>query len=129
MDSRHYDLLGRVECVDFFDWKRFAASGRIQYPSKVPIKKKPPATESQGASFSRTVSAHGAVKPQFLLSMIYFGKPVPTFPDHALVGEFAADDVAEQIPLLALEAHHLKLLDRGEVGCCGVDLHARQQGV
>jgi hypothetical protein len=32
------------------------------------------------------------------------------------MAEFAADHVPEQIPLLALEAHHLKLLDRREVG-------------
>src|ERR1700688_991682 len=32
------------------------------------------------------------------------------------MAEFAADDVAEQLPFLALEPLHLKLLDRGEVG-------------
>src|SRR5260370_22469216 len=37
-------------------------------------------------------------------------------PLQALVAEFAADDVAEQLPFLALEPLHLKLLDRGEIG-------------
>src|SRR6266403_3846912 len=45
------------------------------------------------------------------------------------VAEFAADDVPEQFPFLALEPHHLKLLDRGEVGRRGADRHAGQQGV
>jgi len=30
--------------------------------------------------------------------------------------DVAADDVAEQLPLLALELHQLKLADRGEIG-------------
>ncbi|MEH2520564.1 hypothetical protein V1279_006137 [Bradyrhizobium sp. AZCC 1610] len=30
--------------------------------------------------------------------------------------EFAIDDFTEHIPSLALEAHHLKLLDRREAG-------------
>ena len=34
----------------------------------------------------------------------------------------AADDVAEQVPVVALEAHHLKLLDRGEIVGRGVNL-------
>src|SRR6266436_5482576 len=79
----------------------------IEYLLRVPIKKKPPATGSQGASFSRRSWQ----------------------PLRALVAEFAADDVAEQLPFLALEPLHLKLLDRGEVGRRGVDRHAGQQGV
>src|SRR5229473_8648286 len=77
----------------FFDWKRLSASVRIEYPSKVPIKKKPPAIRSQGASFSRT-------------------RPGRRPSGGTLVAEIAAEDVAEQVPLLALEAHHLKLFDR-----------------
>src|SRR5437016_3911542 len=50
-------------------------------------------------------------------------------PLQGLVAEFAANDVAEQLPFLALEPLHLKLLDRGEVGRRGVDRHAGQQGV
>src|SRR4029077_16668725 len=46
-----------------------------------------------------------------------------------LVAQVAADDVAEQVPLVALEAHHLKLLDRVEVGGAGGDLDAGQQRV
>lgn len=38
------------------------------------------------------------------------------------MGRVAADDVAEQIPLLALESHHLQLADGCEVGGAGVDL-------
>src|SRR6476646_1675412 len=83
-----------VERVLFSDWKRFLAPARIQYLLPVAIKKKPPATKSKGALFSRT----------------WLGTL------QALVAEFAADDVAEQLPFLALEPHHLKLLDRGEVG-------------
>src|SRR6185503_6675670 len=41
----------------------------------------------------------------------------------------AAQDVAERLPLLALEALHLQLADRGEVVRSGVDLDAGQQGV
>src|ERR1019366_9684696 len=55
LDSRHFDLPDLVECVNFFDWKRFLAPVRIEYPSRVAIKKKPPATGAQGALFSRTV--------------------------------------------------------------------------
>jgi hypothetical protein len=54
MDSRHFDLPDLIECVDFFDWERFSAPSGIEYLLQVPIKKKPPATGSQGASFSRT---------------------------------------------------------------------------
>jgi hypothetical protein len=32
------------------------------------------------------------------------------------MAELAADDFTEHIPSLTLEAHHLKLLDRREVG-------------
>src|SRR5882724_6034934 len=41
-----------VECV-LFDWKRFSALALIEYLLQVPIKKKPPATRSQRALFSR----------------------------------------------------------------------------
>src|SRR6476660_5794343 len=75
--------------------------------SRCPSRKRPPATRSKGALFSRT----------------WLGTL------QALVAELAADDVAEQVPFLALEPHHLKLLDRGEVGRCGADRHAGQQGV
>src|SRR4029077_1364281 len=33
---------------------------------------------------------------------------------------------AEQVPALALEAHHLQLLERGEIGRAGLDPGARQ---
>src|SRR5215213_2358658 len=41
--------------------------------------------------------------------------------------DVAADHVAEQIPLVALELHQLKLRDRSEIGSAGVDFNARQQ--
>jgi hypothetical protein len=41
----------------FFDWKRFLALAGIEYLLWVPIKKKPPATRSQEALFSRIGSA------------------------------------------------------------------------
>src|ERR1035437_4243112 len=61
-------------------------------------------------------------------------KPTGThFADRALAGRpgnlsaanVAVDDLAEQVPLLALEFHQLKLGDRGEVGSTGGDLDAR----
>src|ERR1700680_4502180 len=70
MDSRHFDLPDLVECVSFFDWERFFAPGRIQYLPQEPFNKKPPATASQGASFSRTAigSRTREVDPQLLRS-------------------------------------------------------------
>src|SRR3977135_1571329 len=44
-----------------------------------------------------------------------------------LAPDIAADDVAEQVPFLALELHQLKLADRGEIGRAGVDHDAGQQ--
>src|ERR1700730_5241640 len=44
-----------------------------------------------------------------------------------LAADVAGDDVAEQLPLLALEPLQLKLADRGEISRAGVDHHARQQ--
>src|ERR1019366_3977446 len=44
-----------------------------------------------------------------------------------LAADVAADDIAEQLPPLALEALQLKLADRGEDGRRGVDLDAGQQ--
>src|ERR1700676_4409721 len=41
--------------------------------------------------------------------------------------DVAADHVAEQLPLLALELHQLKLVDRGEIGRRGIDHDAREQ--
>jgi len=38
----------------------------------------------------------------------------------------AAHDRSEQFPALALELHHLKLFERGEIGRAGLDLGARQ---
>src|SRR6476660_9774493 len=75
--------------------------------SRSPSRKRPPATRSEGALFSRTRLGTR----------------------QALVAELAADDVTEQLPFLALEPLHLKLIDRGEVGRRGVDRDARQQGV
>lgn len=40
--------------------------------------------------------------------------------------DLAGDDVTEQLPLLALEAHELQLVDRGEIGRRGVDRDAGQ---
>src|SRR6202049_1865290 len=59
-----------VECVNFFDWERFSAPRRIQYLPQEPFNKKPPATASQGASFSRTAigSRTREVDPQLLRS-------------------------------------------------------------
>src|SRR6266852_3378973 len=41
--------------------------------------------------------------------------------------DIAADDIAEQVPGLALEFHQLKLGDRGEVSGAGINFDARQQ--
>src|SRR6266567_2214888 len=41
--------------------------------------------------------------------------------------DVAADDVAEQLPGIALEPHELQLRKRGKVGGAGVDLDAGQQ--
>jgi hypothetical protein len=49
MDSRHLDLLGRLN-VSFFDWERFLAPGGIEYLVKPPGKKKPPATSVAGGA-------------------------------------------------------------------------------
>src|SRR6266581_1044663 len=43
-----------------------------------------------GSGSARTISAKGIAVFQ-LLSMILFGKPVPTFPDHARGGRHHAD--------------------------------------
>src|SRR3984957_12107161 len=45
----------------------------------------------------------------------------------ASAADVAGDDLAEQIPFLALEFLQLELGDRGEVGGAGVNLDARQQ--
>src|SRR5439155_26293547 len=47
----------------------------------------------------------------------------------SLRGDVAADDLAEQFPLLALEELHLELGNRREIGRAGVDLDAWQQRV
>src|SRR5215472_13417824 len=41
--------------------------------------------------------------------------------------DVAGNDVAEQLPLLALEPHQLKLADRSEIGGPGVDVDPGQQ--
>jgi hypothetical protein len=42
----HLDLPGLgCEGVVFFDWERFPAPADIEYPSPIPGKKKPPATD------------------------------------------------------------------------------------
>src|ERR1700681_3833383 len=46
---------------------------------------------------------------------------------HALPADLATDDIAEQFPTLALEFPELKLLDRSEVSCAGVDCDAGQK--
>src|ERR1700712_3175718 len=43
------------------------------------------------------------------------------------VAEFAADDVAEQLPAVALELHQLQLFDRLEIVGTGGQRDARQQ--
>src|SRR3954452_19241077 len=48
-------------------------------------------------------------------------------PEGASAADVAADDLTEQVPLVALELHQLKLRDRSEVGRAGVDLDAGQQ--
>src|SRR6185369_8175231 len=100
-----------------FGWKHFSAPGGIQYLLRGTINKKPPARVSPRGLFSRTLRVNGPMKQ--------FGRRLELF----LVAEFAADDIAEQFPLLALEPHHLKLLDWGKIGGTGVDLDAREQGV
>src|SRR5258708_12660002 len=42
----------------------------------------------------------------------------------ASAADIGADDVAEQVPLLAVEFHQLKLADRREIIRAGVDLDA-----
>src|ERR1700674_350001 len=44
-----------------------------------------------------------------------------------LPADLATDDIAEQFPTLALEFPELKLLDRSEVSCAGVDCDAGQE--
>ena len=46
---------------------------------------------------------------------------------HALLADLATDDIAEQFPTLALEFPELKLLDRSEVSCAGVDRDPGQE--
>ena len=46
---------------------------------------------------------------------------------HALPADLATDDIAEQFPTLALEFPELKLLDRSEVSCAGVERDAGQE--
>ena len=46
---------------------------------------------------------------------------------HALFADLATDDIAEQFPTLALEFPELKLLDRSEVTCAGVDRDVWQE--
>src|SRR5947208_9464648 len=82
-----------VECVLLIG-SAFRLFALIEYLLRVPIKEKPPGTGSQEALFGRRG-----------------WQPLRT-----LVAEFPADDVAAQLPFLALEPHHLKLLDRREVG-------------
>src|SRR5271170_5816748 len=50
-----------------------------------------------------------------------------TPPQPLSAADVAVDDVAEQIPLLALELLQRKLGERCEVGGTGIDLDARQQ--
>src|ERR1700744_2656605 len=102
--------LGRLMC-------RVVGAGALRGPwlalntsARQPANKKPPASQARGASFSR--------RPR---------KPRRGIPK--LIAQIAGDDLAEQVPLLALEAHHLELADRREVGRRGVDLDARQQRV
>src|SRR3984957_20140156 len=110
------------DCVDFFDWERLLAPRRIQYPPEIPGNKKPPAQPSRGALFSRRSPIEGARESEPPGACLMRAL-------QALVAQIVGDDGAEQVPLLALEPHHLQLLDRGEVGRPGVDLDARQQRV
>src|SRR6478736_8578120 len=96
-----------VERVLFFDWSAFPLSAALNTFSRCPSRKSPLRRGRRGAHLVE-------------------GKQQPL---RALLAEFAADDIAEQLPFLALEPLHLKLLDRGEVGGAGVDLDAWQQGV
>src|SRR3981189_33525 len=50
-----------------------------------------------------------------------------TLPRKIPAPDVGADDVAEQLPLVALELHQLQLADRSEIVRAGVDLDARQQ--
>src|SRR3954451_907542 len=100
-----------------FYWKRFSAPGGIQYLLRGTINKKPPARVSPRGLFSRTLRVNGPTKQ--------LGRQLELL----LVAQFAADDIAEQFPLLALEPHHLELLDGREISSAGADLDARQQGV
>jgi hypothetical protein len=55
------ELLGVVECV-FLVGSAFWLLACIQYLLQVAINRKPPATGSQGALFSRTVRVNGPAK-------------------------------------------------------------------
>jgi len=46
---------------------------------------------------------------------------------HLLFADLGADEITEQFPTLAREFLELKLLDRSEVRCAGVDCNAGQQ--
>src|ERR1700730_8382443 len=89
--------LGLVEWVNFLIGSAFWLLPTFNTLSRVPSKKKPPATRSQG---------------RYLVEQFQVRDPG----SRALVAEFAADDIPEQVPFLALEPHHLKLFDRGKVG-------------
>src|ERR1700682_2702573 len=98
------------EDVMFFDWRRFSAPLPHSIPSPGAQQEKAPCDEVAGGPLIRR-----------RVRGIRFGR--------GLAANLTADDRSEQVPLLALETHHLKLFDRIEVGRAGVDLHARQQGV
>src|SRR4051812_13500315 len=85
-----------------------------------PSRKSPHARRRRGCFFS---------SPSTVVGRPDGGLPVIPRRETGSVAEFAADDVAEQFPFLALEPHHLKLLDRSVIGCAGIDLDSRQQGV
>src|ERR1700716_286199 len=71
-------------------------AGGIEYHLAAVIKKKPLRQGRRGCFFS----SHSAAVCR---------------PGGASAADIAADDLAEQIPLLAVELHQLKLSDRGEV--------------
>src|SRR5947209_6014851 len=81
----------------------------IQYHLPAGIKKKPSRQDRKGCSFSSQPTRKAG--PNGTMS----------------AANVAADDVAEQFPLVSLELHQLKLGDRREIGGAGVNLDARKQ--
>src|SRR3954451_17370940 len=116
LDSRHLELPDVIECV-FFIGSAFRLLAAFNTFSGEPSTKSP---------------RRGSRRGGYLVERSGITDPRSSLVDRLellLVAQFAADDIAEQFPLLALEPHHLELLDGREISSAGADLDARQQGV